>query len=245
MKTLIVLPSFNEKKNINNLIKSILSISENLFVVVVDDNSPDGTYHAVEEEKKNLPISLQKRIHLIKRHAKDGRGGAVWDGIRWGLKSSYNFKAFIEMDCDFSHNPNSIPNGLELIAQGYDLVLGSRYPDGKIINWPLQRRIFSYFANFLCRLLISMKYHDYTNGFRFYNKKSAVYLSQSRTMFKGYINLSETMAKLLKNNFSIASFPIVFENRKLGKSNTNLKEMLGSFFAIFQIAARYWFDKRF
>ena len=245
MKTLVVLPSFNEKKNINNLIQSILSISEELFVVVVDDNSPDGTFQAVKEEKMNLSNSMQERIHLIKRHAKNGRGGAVWDGIRWGLSSSNNFEAYVEMDCDFSHNPNAIPNGLELITKGFDLVLGSRYPDGEIINWPLKRRVFSRIANFLCRLLISMKYHDYTNGFRFYNKKSAVHLSKSRTMFKGYINLSETIAKLLKNNFTIASFPIVFENRKLGKSNTDLKEMLGSFFAIFQIAARYWFDKRF
>ena len=245
MKTLVVLPSFNEKKNINNLIQSILSISEELFVVVVDDNSPDGTFQAVKEEKMNLSNSMQERIHLIKRHAKNGRGGAVWDGIRWGLSSSNNFEAYVEMDCDFSHNPNAIPNGLELITKGFDLVLGSRYPDGEIINWPLKRRVFSRIANFLCRLLISMKYHDYTNGFRFYNKKSAVHLSKSRTMFKGYINLSETIAKLLKNNFTIASFPIVFENRKLGKSNTDLKEMLGSFFAIFEIAARYWFDKRF
>ena len=100
-------------------------------------------------------------------------------------------------------------------------------------------------ANFLCRILISLKFHDYTNGFRFYNRKAAMHLSQSSTLFKGYINLSETLAKLLKHKFSIGAFPIVFENRKLGKSNTDLKEMLGSFFAIFQIAARYWFDNRF
>jgi len=94
-------------------------------------------------------------------------------------------------------------------------------------------------------MLISWKYHDYTNGFRFYSRRSVTHLSKSRTMFKGYINLSETIAKLLKHNFSIAAFPIIFENRKLGKSNTDLKEMLGSFFAIFQIAARYWFDRKF
>ena len=245
MKTLIVLPSYNEKENINDLIKAILSISKFFFVVVVDDNSPDGTYESIQEANKNMPNFNSERVHLIKRFVKDGRGGAVWDGIRWGLSSPHNFECYVEMDCDFSHNPNEIQNGLDLIAAGYDLALGSRYPDGKIINWPLKRRIFSRFANILCRLLISLKFHDYTNGYRFYNKKAATYLSKSRTMFKGYINLSETIAKLLKHNFSIASFPIIFENRKFGKSNTDLKEMLGSFFAIFQIAARYWFDKRF
>jgi|TARA_B110000483_G_scaffold149484_1_gene178096 dolichol-phosphate mannosyltransferase len=245
MKTLVVLPSYNEKENINRLISAILSLSESFYVVVVDDNSPDGTFDAVEEARKLMPSVTQDRLHLVKRLAKDGRGGAVWDGMRWGLASELNFDSFVEMDCDFSHDPSEIKSGLLLIAQGYDLVLGSRYPDGKILNWPLKRRIFSRVANFLCRILISLKFHDYTNGYRFYNRKAAMHLSQSSTLFKGYINLSETLAKLLKHKFSIGAFPIVFENRKLGKSNTDLKEMLGSFFAIFQIAARYWFDRRF
>ncbi len=245
MKALIVLPSYNEKDNIIDLIKAILAISKLFYVVVVDDNSPDGTIEVIEKAKTTMPDFDRDRLHLIKRFEKDGRGGAVWDGIRWGLASTSDFEFFVEMDCDFSHNPNEIQTGLNLVAQGFDLVLGSRYPDGKIINWPLKRRIFSRFANLLCRILISWKFHDYTNGYRFYNKKSATHLSKSRTMFKGYINLSETIAKLLKHNFSIAAFPIIFENRKLGKSNTDLKEMLGSFFAIFQIAARYWFDRKF
>ncbi len=245
MKALIVLPSFNEKENIVDLIISILAISKLFYIVVVDDNSPDGTFEAVENAKSSMSDFDRERLHLIKRFEKDGRGGAVWDGIRWGLSSSNDFEYFVEMDCDFSHNPNEIQTGLNIVFKGFDLVLGSRYPDGKIINWPLKRRIFSRFANFLCRILISWKFHDYTNGYRFYNRKSAIHLSKSRTMFKGYINLSETIAKLLKRDFSIAAFPIIFENRKLGKSNTDLKEMLGSFFAIFQIAARYWFDKKF
>lgn len=245
MKTLIVLPSFNEKENINDLIIAILAISKLFYIVVVDDNSPDGTYEAVEKLKTSMSNFDNERLHLIKRFEKDGRGGAVWDGMRWGLSSSNDFVHFVEMDCDFSHNPYEIQTGLNILDKGFDLVLGSRYPDGKIINWPLKRRIFSRFANFLCRMLISWKYHDYTNGFRFYSRRSVTHLSKSRTMFKGYINLSETIAKLLKHNFSIAAFPIIFENRKLGKSNTDLKEMLGSFFAIFQIAARYWFDRKF
>ncbi len=245
MKALIVLPSFNEKENIVDLIISILAISKSFYIVVVDDNSPDGTYKAVEKAKLLMPDFDRERLHMIKRFEKDGRGGAVWEGMRWGLSSSVDFEYFVEMDCDFSHNPNEIQAGLNIVFNGFDLVLGSRYPDGKIINWPLKRRIFSRFANFLCRILISWKFHDYTNGYRFYNRKSVAHLSKSRTMFKGYINLSETIAKLLKHDFSIAAFPIIFENRKLGKSNTDFKEMLGSFFAIFQIAVRYWFDKKF
>jgi len=245
MKTLIVLPSYNEKENINQLIQAILGISETFFVVVVDDNSPDGTIDSVVDANKKMILHDQGRVHIIKRFAKDGRGGAVWDGMKWGLASDIDFQSFVEMDCDFSHNPNEIKQGLKLISEGNDLVLGSRYPDGKIINWPLKRRIFSRFANILCRLLISLKFHDYTNGYRFYNRKAATHLAQSKILHKGYINLSETIAKLLKHQFTIASFPIVFENRKRGKSNTDLKEMLGSFFAIFQIAARYWFDKQF
>ena len=245
MKTLVVLPSYNEKENINELIKSILEISEDFFVVVVDDNSPDGTFDAVVEANNKMLDEDQTRIHIIKRLAKDGRGGAVWDGMKWGLASNLDFKNFVEMDCDFSHNPHDIEKGLLLLANGNDLVLGSRYPDGKIINWPLKRRVFSRFANILCRILISFKFHDYTNGYRFYNRRAATHLAQSQTLYTGYINLSETIAKLLKHKFSITSFPIIFENRKRGKSNTDLREMLGSFFAIFKIAARYWFDKQF
>ena len=245
MKTLVVLPSYNEKENINRLILAILSLSESFYVVVVDDNSPDGTFDAVEESKKLMSSADQNKLHIIKRLAKDGRGGAVWEGMRWGLASELNFDSFVEMDCDFSHDPSEISNGLLLISEGYDLVLGSRYPNGKIINWPLKRRILSRVANIVCRILISRKFHDYTNGYRFYNRKAAAHLSQSSLLFKGYINLSETLAKLLKNQFSIGVIPIVFENRKRGKSKTDYKETLGSFFAIFQIAARYWFDSRF
>jgi glycosyltransferase involved in cell wall biosynthesis len=245
MKTLIILPSYNEKENIVSLIHAILNLSEHFFVVVVDDNSPDGTYDSVLEAKAQMLNIDQSRLDIIKRTKKDGRGGAVWDGIRWGLASKKHFKSFVEMDCDFSHAPADIHKGLLLIEEGNDLALGARYPNGTILNWPLKRRIFSRLANILCRLLISFKAHDYTNGFRIYNRKAASHLASSQTFHNGYINLSETLAKLLKHKFSVAQFPIVFENRKLGKSNTDLNEMLTSFFAIFQIAARFWFDKRF
>lgn len=245
MKVLVALPSFNEAQNIVPLVTKILELSEQNYVVVVDDNSPDNTLQILEDAISRMPPKDHQRIHAIKRMKKNGRGGAVWEGINWGLSSGIDFTYFIEMDCDFSHSPDAINEGILKLSTGHDLVLGSRYPDGKIINWPLRRRLFSYIANVLCRFLIDRKIHDYTNGFRFYNQKSARYLADYDMSFSGYINLSETLCKLLKNNFSIASFPIIFINRELGASNTNFTEMFHSFLAIFRIAYRYRFDKKF
>lgn len=245
MKTLVALPSYNEAENITQLVEKILSLSENYHIVVIDDNSPDQTFEILNAFIVNLPSHDQQRVHAIKRVMKDGRGGAVWHGINWGIASEIYFEHFVEMDCDFSHDPVYIAQGIKKLKDGFDLVLGSRYPDGKIINWPFKRRILSLFANLLCRLLISYKIHDYTNGYRFYNRKSALYLSNYKMQCKGYINLSETLCKLLKNNFSISSFPIIFVNREYGSSNTNITETLDALLSIFKIALRYRFDKNF
>ena len=129
------------------------------FVVVVDDNSPDNTISLIKIflEKKEY----KNRVHLIKRPNKLGRGSAVLYGFKWGLDHLEDVNIFIEMDCDFSHSPDDICKGVELIKK-YNIVIGARYPNGKIINWPITRRIFSYFANQLIRLLINRKIYDYT-----------------------------------------------------------------------------------
>ena len=236
MKTAIILPSFNEKENIVNLINSILDLNKNFFVIVVDDNSPDKTYEEVFNFKSKLPDDQSGRVQIIKRKKKDGRGGAVWDGMRLAYESKHDFNNFIEMDCDFSHSPTYINNGINLLNDGYDLVLGSRYPDGKILNWPVKRRVISFLANIIARLLIDWKIHDFTNGFRFYNRSLIKHLLLQEMKHAGYINLTETIAMTLTSQKSIVSFPIIFTNRKLGKSNTDFKELFNSLLGIFSIA---------
>ena len=241
MKTLVVLPSYNEKENIGNLISAILAESSEYSVCVVDDNSPDMTKDIVEKYKLLLPHENQNRLNLIVRKKKDGRGGAVREGIKWGLQS--DFDSFVEMDCDFSHPPTDLKRGIELLKNN-DVVMGSRYPNGKVIGWPFKRKALSFCANLLARSLISWDIGDYTNGFRFYNRKSAEYLCAKDQKHKGYIYLSESIACLINGGFKIASFPIIFVNRERGVSNTTFSEVSQSLTAIFSIAWNHRFGAK-
>ncbi len=240
MDTLIVLPSYNESQNINSIIQIIAKQSINNFIVVVDDNSPDNTIQILKKFLENK--NFKNRVHLIKRKKKEGRGSAVIDGLKWGYQNLEDIELFIEMDCDFSHPPEAIIKGKQLVKK-YDFVIGSRYPNGKIINWPFKRRIFSFFSNHLIRILIDRKIYDYTNGFRFYSKNTVKYLLRKNIISTGYICLSEIAAILLKAKFTTTSFPITFINRTRGESNVNIYEILKSLFLILRISWKFRFGK--
>jgi len=237
MKSLVILPSYNERENILLLVDSILNLGPQFSICVVDDNSPDGTSELVGTRLSKLPIEDRGRLHLITRNKKDGRGGAVRVGMKWGLQKDH--ECFVEMDCDFSHPPYDILRGVELLKTA-DVVMGSRYPDGKIIGWPIKRKILSFFANTLARSLINWKIADYTNGFRFYTRKAAEFICQKPQTHKGYIYLSETISYFLNAGYKIHSFPIVFVNRERGKSNTSIREVTSAFTGIFLIAWGHW-----
>ena len=186
----VCLPSFNESENIIQLINKIIKKVKNVVVCVVDDNSPDKTYDLVKKNFNN-----NKNVMLIKRNNKNGRGSAVWEGLNFLKGLKYDIDIFVEMDCDFSHSVEDLLKGIELIQQkNCNILLGSRYPDGKIVNWSINRRIFSFMANLLIRFLIDKKIHDYTNGFRFYDKKAIDILLERKPVNKGYIYLSESIA---------------------------------------------------
>jgi len=233
-KILVVLPSYNEKENIVKLIEAILALGSGYSVCVVDDSSPDGTSEIVR--KAIAEKNLSARVELITRSKKDGRGGAVRTGFKWGFESGRGFQAYIEMDCDFSHEPKSIPTGISLLEKGADVALGSRYPDGKIVGWPLKRHLLSFFANTLARSLINFRIHDYTNGFRFYTPASVEVMLKHSQKHKGYIYLSESLSQLLRSGMKVETFPIYFLNRERGVSNTTLAEVRSAFMGIFSIA---------
>jgi dolichol-phosphate mannosyltransferase len=241
MKTLIVIPSYNESQNIRAMVQAILAVDSEYHVCVVDDSSPDGTHDIVRSQMR-CQAEWEHRVHLIQRDKKDGRGGAVRDGFLWGLKCA-DFEAFVEMDCDFSHDPNAIPTGLQLLVEGCDVAIGARYPNGVIVGWPRSRRIFSFFANFLARLLIEWSVPDYTNGFRFYTQSAVGLLALSRQRYKGYIYLSESLSQLLRAGLRVGHFPIRFINRQRGVSNTNLREISSALKGIFTIAWQHHFAK--
>jgi dolichol-phosphate mannosyltransferase len=243
MQTLVVLPSYNERDNIWLLIEALLGVDSELSVCVVDDSSPDGTSALVEKAIRDHQ-EARGRVHLIARGKKDGRGGAVREGFAWGVNSNRGFHAFVEMDCDFSHLPSAVPEGLALLRGGADVVIGARYPDGTIIGWPPYRRIFSFCANMLARVLIDRSVADYTNGFRFYSAPAVRFLLTQSQSHRGYIYLSESLSQLLNAGFTVASFPIVFKNRERGVSNTTISEVLSALKGIVTISLRHHFPGR-
>lgn len=242
MKALIVLPSYNERANIVRLVEAILAEDPEFRVCVVDDSSPDGTAQELEAARASRE-AFRDRVHLIVRRTKDGRGGAVRAGFEWGWQRG-GFDAFVEMDCDFSHEPRALREGLSLLRQGYDVVIGARYPDGTIEGWPLSRHVFSFLANRLTRLLIDASVADYTNGFRFYRPRAAELILQHPQQHKGYIYLSETLSHLLRSGVRIGSFPTYFKNRERGVSNTSLREISAALRGIFSIAKTHHFGGR-
>ncbi len=237
MKTLVVLPSFNEITNIRALIDAIFEIGPDIDVCVVDDSSPDGTAEFVADLIEYDGV-WSTRVHLIVRQGKGGRGGAVRDGIAWGLDNA-DYDAFVEMDCDHSHDPAEMPIGLGLIADGTDVAIGARYPDGNIIGWPLYRRAFSRLANYLARGLLDSSVADYTNGYRFYGPKSAAVLADSPQQHTGFIYLSEALARLIRSGATVTSFPITFRDRSGGKSSADLAEVAKALKGLFGIA--WWY----
>ena len=237
-KIAICIPTYNECENIEKLISEIIKLKNNTYVVVVDDNSQDGTSAII---KKNFEKLLEDKIFIISRNGKLGRGSAVRDGFIFLKNKIKDINIFIEMDADFSHSISDLIKGIEIFKKEKpDVLLGSRYPSGKIINWPIQRRIFSFLSNLLIRIFVSRKIHDYTNCFRFYNFKSVELMISMDQKNKGFIYLSETLVYFLKEKFVIQEFIITFKNRVRGKSNTNFREIISSLLGLFNIIKNYY-----
>ena len=236
-----MLPSYNERENVIPIVEAILARSAELQVCIVDDSSPDGTSEHVRAALAALP-EWNERVTLITRAKKDGRGGAVREGLAWGARQEAQFCCYIEMDCDFSHDPRAIDAGYARVLGGADVVVGARYPKGTIIGWPWARRAFSFFANALARIVIDRSVADYTNGFRFYSPRAVDHIIHHEQRHRGYIYLSETLSLLLRAGMRVESFPIVFKNRERGVSNTNLAEIRAALGGLAAIGWRHRFD---
>ncbi len=216
MKTLIIIPTYNELENLPRLIPEVLSKDENVSVLIVDDNSPDGTAAFVESQMKN-----NNRIHLIKRPSKQGLGTAYIAGFKYALQN--NFQIIFEMDADFSHDPKEIPRFLDEIKNS-DVILGSRYINGvNVINWPLRRLLLSSFANLYTRVITGMPIHDATGGFKCFRREvlEAINLDQVRS--NGYAFQIEMTFKAWKKGFKVKEIPIIFVDRVKGKSKMSKK----------------------
>ena len=229
MKKIIIIPTYNEADNIARLINSLLDLKIDIDILVVDDNSPDGTSDVVSNTSGNHP-----NVFLITRTKKDGRGGAVFEGIRFALNKGI-YDKIIEMDADFSHDPEELPVLIEKSKEA-DVVVGSRYlPKSKIVNWPLARRIFSRLANLYAKLMLGIPIYDYTNGYRCYSLEAAKSIDPGSIKSKGYIVLSEIAYQLFKKGFTFAEIPTVFVNRQRGASNFSISEVFNSFRSVWNL----------
>jgi dolichol-phosphate mannosyltransferase len=231
-KTLVVIPTYNEREDVAALCEELLARPETLFVLVVDDNSPDGTAAAAREVAARHP----GRMEVLCREGKGGRGGAVLAGFARGLQGAYEL--FFEMDADFSHRPEEIPLFMKAAADA-DVVVGSRYlPASRIVNWPRSRRFFSKWANRYARFFLGIPISDYTNGYRCYRRAAVEALDQSAVDATGYVVLSEVAYQLHLKGFRFADVPTEFVNRRRGESNLSVGEIFSAFGAVLRLRLR-------
>lgn len=211
MKIVAVIPTYNEYDNIARLIGEVLAQSPDLQVLVVDDNSPDGTGELVESlARKN------SRIHILRRPGKMGLGSAYCDGFRAAL--DYGADYIVEMDADFSHDPATIPRFLEMMSD-YDLVIGSRYLNGiSVVNWPLRRLMLSYFANVYTKIITGLRIADCTSGFKCFRRQVIESIDLSRIRSDGYSFQIEMNFRCVEMGFRVGEIPIIFIDRHSGSS---------------------------
>ena len=231
LKALVVIPTYDEAENIAKLVPNVLSQAPNLDVLVVDDNSPDGTAGLVRDLMDN-----DGRIHLIERPAKMGLGTAYVAGFRFAIKNSYDY--VFEMDADFSHDPKEIPTFLKNI-ENYDLVIGSRYIQGvRVLNWPMQRLLLSYSANVYTRIITGLPLHDATGGFKCYRRKVLEAIDLNKIKSNGYAFQIEMSFKAWKKGFKLLEIPIVFLDRRSGDSKMSKNIMYEAAFMLWKLRFR-------
>jgi dolichol-phosphate mannosyltransferase len=216
MKILVIIPTYNELDNLPRLLPEVFSKNDDIHILIVDDNSPDGTAGFVEEE-----MQKNDSLHIIKRSSKQGLGTAYIAGFKYAIQNEYDF--IFEMDADFSHDPNEIPKFLEEIKNA-DLILGSRYKNGvNVINWPMRRLLLSWFANLYTRFITGMPVHDATGGFKCFKRKVLEAINLDQVKSNGYAFQIEMNFKAWKKGFKIIEMPIIFVDRMKGQSKMSRK----------------------
>ncbi|MBQ2526026.1 MAG: polyprenol monophosphomannose synthase [Bacteroidales bacterium] len=212
-KKVVIIPTYNEKENVEKIIRKVFSLDGDYEILIIDDGSPDGTAAIV----KTLAKEFGSRLHLIERKGKLGLGTAYLTGFRWALENGYDY--VFEMDADFSHNPDDLGRLYAACKDGADLAIGSRYCDGvSVVNWPIGRIIMSYFASVYVRRVLRMKVYDSTAGFKCYSRKVLESIDLDAVRMKGYGFQIEMKYTAYKLGFKIAEVPIIFVNRKEGTS---------------------------
>lgn len=236
---LVIIPTYNEIENIEAILRAVFSQDKLFHVLVIDDNSPDGT----AEKVKSLQKEYSNQLHLLQRNKKDGLGAAYLAGFKWALENSYDF--IFEMDADFSHNPNDLIKLYNACAVGdADIAVGSRYVKGiTVVNWPLSRILLSYGASRYVRLITGMKVKDSTAGFICYKRNVLESINLNKVKFVGYAFQIEMKFKAYKKGFNIVEIPVIFKDRIKGKSKMSGSIISEAIFGVISLKLKSLFTK--
>lgn len=236
-ESLVIIPTYNEKDNIEAMIRKVFSLPVEFELLIIDDNSPDGTRAIVKKLQQEFP----EKLHMMERAGKLGLGTAYIAGFKWALERHYNY--ICEMDCDFSHNPDDLVLlNKACKEEGADLAIGSRYITGvNVVNWPMGRVIMSYYASAYVRLVTRMPIRDTTAGFKCYNRKVLETIALDNIKLKGYAFQIEMKFTVWKFGFKIIEVPIIFTERRLGTSKMNGGIFNEAVWGVIKMKVKSWF----
>lgn len=236
--SIVIIPTYNEKENIEKIIRKVCALTEGFHVLVVDDGSPDGTGAIV----RRLQDEFDGRVFLEERKGKSGLGTAYIHGFRWCIARSYLY--IFEMDADFSHNPDDLPRLRDACTAGADMAIGSRYIKGvNVVNWPMSRVLMSYFASGYVRLITGISIRDATAGFICYKREVLETIPLQRIRFVGYAFQIEMKFTAIKYGFKVVEIPIIFTDRTEGVSKMSTRIFREAFFGVIQMKVSSWFRK--
>ena len=237
-ENLVIIPTYKEKENIENIIRYVFNLPMAFDILIIDDNSPDGTADIV----KGLMTEFSDRLHILERPGKLGLGTAYITGFKWALERDYQY--VFEMDADFSHNPDDLSRLHDACANGADLSVGSRYKTGvNVVNWPMGRVLMSYYASAYVRFVTRMKVRDTTAGFVCYTRKVLETIDFDRVKFVGYAFQIEMKYTAWKRGFKIEEVPIIFTDRREGQSKMSKGIFREAVFGVINLRLRGMFGK--
>jgi len=236
--SLVIIPTYNEKENIEKMIRKVLSLEPSFHVLLVDDGSPDGTGQIIKDLQKTFP----DKLFLIERSGKLGLGTAYIAGFQWALAHHYHF--IFEMDADFSHNPDDLIKLRESCANGADLAIGSRYKSGiNVVNWPMSRVLLSFYASKYVQFITGMPINDATAGFKCYRREVLQSIDFNKIKFVGYAFQIEMKFVTWKKGFNIIEVPIIFTDRSEGTSKMSKGIVKEAILGVIQMKLMSYFQK--
>jgi len=237
-ESVVIIPTYKEKENIESIIRYVFNLPVQFHILVIDDNSPDGTADIVKKMMDEFPENL----HIIERSGKLGLGTAYIRGFEWALENGYEY--IYEMDADFSHNPDDLVRLREACMNGADLAIGSRYVSGiNVVNWPLQRVLMSYFASKYVRVITGMRVHDATAGFVCYTANVLRSIDLAKIKMKGYGFQIEMKFTAWKHHFKVVEIPIIFIDRQKGTSKMSSGIFGEAFYGVIKMKWKSLFEK--